>query len=131
LPWKEKAGYIYAPGPNGANICAVSELRATTTLGYTPFEIGSPDSDEIFANAAFILTAVNSHHALIAENKAAYQRIDELEKALNGILSANDEFRAGMPDEWEGDLLQDACNDARELVPLVSPSAPQSDEVMG
>ena len=34
-------------------------------------------------------------------------------KALQAILEANDDFRKGMPDEWEGDPLQDACNNAR------------------
>jgi hypothetical protein len=41
---------------------------------------------------------------------------DALVKALRDILAANDEFRAGMPDEWDGDPLQDACEAARVLV---------------
>jgi len=52
------------------------------------------------------------------ELKAAYQRIDELANALKAILAANDDFRDQMPLEWEGDLLQDACDEARLILPL-------------
>jgi hypothetical protein len=44
-----------------------------------------------------------------------------LRVALEAILKANDEFRAGMPDGWEGDPLQDACNDARALLAHTRP----------
>lgn len=36
--------------------------------------------------------------------------------AIEAILLANSEFRDGMPDGWEGDPLQDACENARELL---------------
>lgn len=58
------------------------------------------------ANAAFIVKAVNSH--------------DDLVKALEEILSAEKEFREGMPDAWEGDPLTDACKQAREALAKVS-----------
>ncbi|WP_425909008.1 hypothetical protein [Nitrobacter sp. TKz-YC02] len=44
------------------------------------------------------------------------QERDEAIAALNAILSANDDFRAGLPQDWEGDPLQDACEAARDLV---------------
>lgn len=37
----------------------------------------------------------------------------DLVKALEAILTANDEFVAGLRQDWEGDPLQDACNAAR------------------
>ena len=61
------------------------------------------------ANAALIVRAVNSHAELV--------------KALEEILSANDDFRKSMPDGWEGDLLQDACDRARRAL-----SAARSEE---
>jgi hypothetical protein len=36
--------------------------------------------------------------------------------AIEDILSANAEFRAGMPDGWEGDPLQDACEAAQKII---------------
>ncbi len=66
LPWKEHAGYIYSPGENGANICAMSEPRARTEVGYTRPELGSEAREEIWANSELIITAVNSHASLKA-----------------------------------------------------------------
>lgn len=47
-------------------------------------------------------------------------RLREAEKryreALETILAANDEFRLGMPEEWDGDPLQDACAAARRVL---------------
>ena len=74
-PWKEYAGYIYAPGENGANICAMSEPRARKEVGYTEPELGTKAQAEISANADLIVEAVNNHEALKA-------RIQELETAL-------------------------------------------------
>lgn len=44
---------------------------------------------------------------------------DKLAMAIIEILKANDDFRAGMPQGWEGDPLQDACEAARKLVASV------------
>lgn len=50
---------------------------------------------------------------------------------IQDILNANTDFRAGMPEDWDGDPLQDACDAARFLlirmgVPLpVVAAAPQ------
>jgi hypothetical protein len=46
----------------------------------------------------------------------AAARIEELEGVLREIVKANDDFRGGMPDEWEGDPLQDACEAARKAL---------------
>jgi hypothetical protein len=50
------------------------------------------------------------------EKRLLVARIDELVAAIKVILAKNDEFRAGMPDGWEGDPLQDACEAARILI---------------
>jgi hypothetical protein len=39
-----------------------------------------------------------------------------LRAALKKILAANDSFRRTMPERWEPDLLQDACDEARLLL---------------
>ncbi len=44
---------------------------------------------------------------------AAADEIVRLRNALQDILTANISFRASMPDDWEGDLLQGACDAAR------------------
>lgn len=36
--------------------------------------------------------------------------------AIEEIVKCNDNFRAGMPEEWEGDPLQDAVDSARFLL---------------
>ncbi len=36
--------------------------------------------------------------------------------AIQEILNANDDFRKGMPENWEGDWLQDSCDAARFLL---------------
>ena len=61
------------------------------------------------ATAAFIVKACNAH--------------DDLVKALKDILEANDSFRAGMPDGWEGDPMQDACIAARQILASVKERA--------
>lgn len=52
-------------------------------------------------------------NAALSSPDAAQQRIRELEEALRDVLSANDEFRAQLPDDWDGDPLTDACDRAR------------------
>jgi len=39
-----------------------------------------------------------------------------LRELLTAILAANDEFRASLPEDWEGDPLQDACDEARRAL---------------
>jgi hypothetical protein len=41
---------------------------------------------------------------------------DRLHKALKDVISANDEFRRGLPPNWDGDQVDDACNDAKRLL---------------
>ena len=40
----------------------------------------------------------------------------ELLEMLNRIIDLHEDWRAGMPDEWEGDLLSDAIDSAKQLV---------------
>lgn len=87
-PWGLDGTYVVAKyGPT------IADCSKSPSMGWP----------ERRANADLIVEAVNSRAALV--------------KALTDILAANDEFRAGMPDGWEGDPLQDACNAARPLVP--------------
>ena len=53
-------------------------------------------------NAELIVRAVNNHDALV--------------KALREILEANKDFRDGLPQSWDGDPLQDACDAAQGLL---------------
>lgn len=39
----------------------------------------------------------------------------EVERALDAIIAANAEFRKGMPDDWQGDPLQDAIERAAAI----------------
>lgn len=41
---------------------------------------------------------------------------DALARALQNIIDANNDFRKGMPDDWDGDLLQDACDAANFML---------------
>ena len=77
-PWEYYAYLVYAPGPNGANICAISEPRATTAVQYTRVAIGSPDSAEVVANATLIAAAPDLYAALAAliEHTDAMERSD-------------------------------------------------------
>lgn len=44
-PWKTWAvEFVYSSGPDGANICAASEPRATKEIGYTKPALGSEES---------------------------------------------------------------------------------------
>lgn len=45
---------------------------------------------------------------------------DALVKAMADILEANKDFRDGMPQSWDGDPLQDACDAAAKLLAHVS-----------
>lgn len=56
-PWETYAGHVYAPGENGANICSVSEPRATSDVRYTPLRLDSPDLAEAHANARLLASA--------------------------------------------------------------------------
>lgn len=56
-PWHSYASHVYGAGKDGANICSGSELRSSTTVGYYPARVGSPDLGETYANVAFIAAA--------------------------------------------------------------------------
>lgn len=48
-----------------------------------------------------------------AELEKLRSQFDSAHQAMRGIIEANNDFRAGMPPDWEGDLLQDAIDAAR------------------
>ena len=52
-------------------------------------------------------------------------------KLLNSIIDASEDFRRGMPDDWEGDPLQDAIDEARAFVAAAPPEQPAADPVSG
>jgi hypothetical protein len=63
-PWRcDDGACIWAPDAR-ANIAAVSELRATTTVQFTPAEIRSADRNEIYANARLIAAAPELYEVL-------------------------------------------------------------------
>lgn len=66
LPWKGDASVIWSPSGK-AVIAAMSELRTTSTVQFTPIDSGSSDADlnEAYANRDFILLAVNNHEKLV------------------------------------------------------------------
>ncbi len=47
--------------------------------------------------------------------------------AIQEIIKCNDDFRAGMPKDWEGDLLQDAVDTARVLLVRIGVVSSQKD----
>ena len=78
--------------------------------------IMSDDDSElgkIKAERDYALFSLEREIAICAQTQA---QNDALVKALKNIIAANDDFRRGMPDEWEGDPLQDLCEEARALV---------------
>jgi hypothetical protein len=54
------------------------------------------------------------------DNSGGWQRcqlaLERARKALEEIVAANKDFRAGMPKDWEGDPLQDAVDAASSLL---------------
>jgi hypothetical protein len=54
---------------------------------------------------------------------AAESSLKEAMEVIRPIVEANDEFRAGMPFDWEGDPLQDACDRARAFIDKDLPTA--------
>jgi hypothetical protein len=48
--------------------------------------------------------------------REAADEIERLRKSLTDILDANKDFRDGMPEKWDGDPLQDACDRARQAL---------------
>ena len=81
--WETWAAMVYVAGENGANICAASEPRATTTVEYTPPKLSSPDLNEAYANARHIAT---SNPAAVLRLVEAYREreaeITDLKKKL-------------------------------------------------
>jgi hypothetical protein len=66
-PWIQSGSHVYAAGEKGvyaagekgANICAISEPRATRTVGYTELGYGGPDIREAYANARLLCLGAN------------------------------------------------------------------------
>lgn len=90
-PWKTHACYVFSVGENPANICAMSQPRASKLIGYSELDIGSDGFHEACENAAFIVRAANAHDALVAalqqsevalSTAATHNRYDDREQYL-------------------------------------------------
>lgn len=94
-PWTFDGTYVVAKfGPT------VADCAKSPSMGW----------GERRANADFIIKACNAH--------------DELVKALRDILEVNKDFRDGLPQSWDGDPLQDACDAAQGLLSRVEGRLP-------
>lgn len=82
-PWEQYGRQIFAPGinmvyapaVNRANICELSEPRASKLVEHMPLELGSPDRDEALANGNLIAEAPN----LLLAAKHVIEWFSELE----------------------------------------------------
>lgn len=84
-PWKADGQHVYAPGPDGINVCSVGEPRASTLVGYTSLRWSSERIPESYALAAMIASAPETVLALVAEVRrlrAVEQERDALRTAL-------------------------------------------------
>lgn len=48
-------------------------------------------------------------------------RVATLARALSRVIEANDSFRKSLPDDWDGDPVNDACEIAREALSGLTP----------
>jgi len=95
-PWEQMGGMIWSPAAR-ANICRMSELRATDLVQFTEPEIGSPTMPEIYANAAFIVRAVNCHDELVAALRAIANVAGNLpDEQLSSRTGPNDAVARGL-----------------------------------
>jgi len=84
-PWKVTGATIVWSPIAKAVIAEASELRPTACkyVEFTKVELGSPDFDEVCANAAFIYHAREDVPALIAELRKLREENARLEELLN------------------------------------------------
>lgn len=67
-PWKAWGHNVYRAGAgDGANICAMSELRATTEVRHTEPSFNSPHLETIYANAQLCAAAPDLYRPDIRE----------------------------------------------------------------
>lgn len=59
---------------------------------------------------------------------ALVEETERLRAALADIMAANDDFRKSLPEDWEGDLLQDACERARPLLGVPAITSPMGSD---
>jgi hypothetical protein len=74
-PWKAWAGYVFAPGDGGGNICAMSEPRADQIVGYTRPDYNTTAGEEIEANTCLVVAAPTMHAALVYIAERSFDRM--------------------------------------------------------
>lgn len=131
LPWQASGVRVRLDGQPMLQV-----VGSKGVVAYVPYSDLTPEEHlESHGDLNLIVKACNSHDALAREieqlrawqrarlegDDAARAERDALVKALEEILSAEKEFREGMPDNWEGDPLTDACANAREALAKAQP----------
>src|SRR5215469_10177511 len=74
------------------------------------------DNSVLAKTKAELAYALHSLEREIGLCQKAEARNSELIKALEDILGAEEDFREAMGPFWEGDLLSDACDAARQIL---------------
>ena len=107
-PWFTNAGHVYSPGAEGANVCSVSDPRATRGVGYDPLTRGTSEEafDEAYANRDLIAYLGTKREALIR----CIEALDFAAQSLAGIASVNmqnPDYKAKLRElaEWRLDAM--------------------------
>jgi hypothetical protein len=88
LPWEVHADLIWSP-EGRAVIAAMCEPRGSKFVSYAQLQVTSPDFEEAYANRNLIVTAVNNHARLVAENAALRKGATAAIHALEGYKCGN------------------------------------------
>jgi len=91
-PWEHYGSMIYANRPeDGGTICQVSEVRHSHIVSHKEPEFGSPDRNEIYANARLISAAPELYEALKEVVAISDRKHDAWEKARAALAKARGE----------------------------------------
>jgi len=115
----ENVGYVLAAAPAVVILSREKSDRVLSECGYEP-ATPADDSSSALTGAALArwcyenpnLAALTIESLRIAPPAVGGEEL----KLLNDIIDASEDFRRGMPADWEGDPLQDAIDNARGFV---------------